>query len=297
MSAALARAPQFEPDWVGTLKDQGYCIIRNIVPRTEVEALYGDLKERFARTPFSEGDFYGPHTKRFGSLLKRSPRAAAFVQNRTILDIAQQIFAPYCDVFQLNTTQALEIWPGAPEQVQHRDQDMWQAPIGKIEYMFNVMWPFTPYRKENGATLIWPGSNRRQDENFIDRGEAISAEMDPGDCMVYLGSTMHAAGGNTSKAPRTGMIIGFGLGWLKQFENQFLAYPPQIARTFSPELQALIGYKLHRPNLGNYEGQCPSILLKDEVPEYIHSVDGLTSGQQELLAQFKASLSERSVLG
>ncbi|MEI9996426.1 MAG: phytanoyl-CoA dioxygenase family protein [Rhizomicrobium sp.] len=295
MSVAFAHQP--EPDYVGILKEQGYVIIRGLMPKTKVAQIHADMRERFEKTPFSEGDFYGPHTKRFGSLLKRSPLAAEFVQNRTILDIAEAVFAPFCDNFQLNTTQALEIWPGAPEQVPHRDQDMWQAPVGQIEYMFNVMWPFTPYRAENGATLIWPGSNRRQDELVIDRAEAISAEMDPGDAMVYLGSTQHAAGANRTDKPRTGMIIGFGLGWLKQFENQFLCYPPEVAKTFSPELARLVGYKLHRPNLGNYEGQCPSILLRDDLPEYIHSVDGLTSNQLGLLAEFRASQSTGSVIG
>jgi len=297
---ATARAYTFDveqPDYAGILKDQGYVIIRGLMPRAKVGALYADLKERFEKTPFCEGEFYGPHTKRFGALLKRSQHAAGFVANPTVLEIAQGILGPFCESFQLNNTQALEIWPGAPQQVHHRDQGMWPVPIGQVEYMFNVMWPFMPYREENGATLVWPGSNRCQEVNQIDRAFAIAAEMEPGDALVYLGSTMHAAGANRSDKPRTGMIVGYSLGWLKQFENQFLCYPPEIARTFPPDLAALVGYRQHRPNLGNYEGQCPSIVLQDNVPEYIHSVDGLTAEQLALVAQFKASQAGEPVLG
>ncbi|MGZ6021562.1 MAG: phytanoyl-CoA dioxygenase family protein, partial [Rhizomicrobium sp.] len=72
------------------------------------------------------------------------------------------------------------------------------------------------------------------------------------------------------------------------YENQFLVYPPPIARRFSPELAALVGYQLHRPNLGNYEGQCPSVLLGDEVPDYLPAIDELRSDQIKPLAEFKA---------
>jgi ectoine hydroxylase-related dioxygenase (phytanoyl-CoA dioxygenase family) len=49
--------------------------------------------------------------------------------------------------------------PGALPQFPHRDQDMWRGPTGEVEYLINVMWPFTDYRRDNGTTLIWPRSH------------------------------------------------------------------------------------------------------------------------------------------
>ena len=121
--------------------------------------------------------------------------------------------------------------------------------------------------------------------------------MNPGSALVYLGSTMHGAGANRSSAARCGMIVSYSLGWLKPFENQWLVYPPEIARTFSPELAALAGYQLHRPNLGNYEGQCPSVLLGENVPDYLPSIDGVREDQAELIKEFKARQLDGSVLG
>ena len=289
-SSALRRSAIDRPihDWAGDLRAFGYCIIPDLVSPALVAALHGDLQSRFDKTPFCEGDFYGRHTKRFGGLLKRSQHAAAFVQHALILDIAQSILGPHCDRFQLNLTQALEIWPGEGEQIPHRDQDMWRGAQGGIEYLINVMWPFTPYREENGATVVWPGSHLRQSERRIDRAQAISAKMDPGSALLFLGSTLHGAGANRTTSPRAGMIISYSLGWLKPYENQFLVYPPPVARGFSRELSALIGYQLHRPNLGNYEGQCPSILLGDEVADYLPAVDELRADQIKPLAEFKA---------
>jgi hypothetical protein len=51
-------------------------------------------------------------------------------------------------------------------------------------------------------------------------------------------------------------------------------------------LAALVGYVQHRPNLGNFEGQCPSLLLQGELAEWIGAVDALRPDQEELVAEF-----------
>jgi hypothetical protein len=274
--------------WSEQLKADGYCIIPDIVPLESIGAINEDLDERFAATPFSEGGFYGPRTKRFGSLLKRSSVAPDFVQHPLILGIVQKILGPWCDRFNLNLTQGIELHPAAPAQFPHRDQDMWQGEKGRIEYLVNVMWPLTEFTTENGATHIWPGSHYPGALDMAPIDKPICAEMSPGSVLLFLGSTLHAAGGNYARSVRRGLIISYCLGWLKPFENQWLCYPPDIARTFSPELAELIGYCQHRPNLGNYEGRSPSILLNGPVPNYIAAVDALRPDQQAQLERFIA---------
>ena len=280
----LVRPPS---QWTEQLLAQGYCVIPDLMPRNTVDALYGDLKERFDHTPFSEGDFYGTRTKRFGGVLKRSRHAADFVMHPEILTIADRVLGPNCDRFNLNLMQALEIYPGEAEQPPHRDQDMWRAQAGSMEYLINVMWAFTPYTASNGGTVLWPGSHRGEQQARPDRNQAVSAEFEPGSALVFLGSTLHGGGANRTNTPRAGMIVSYCLGWLKPYENQWLAYPPNIAKSFSPDLAALVGYQLHRPNLGNYDGNCPSILLRDDVPEYLGHADSLRPEQVEPARMFK----------
>ncbi len=292
MSPAALRACPAMPsaqDWAAELLENGYCIIPDAAAPAMVRTLSADLDERFEKTPFCEGGFYGYRTKRFHGLLKRSKYAAAFVANRLILDIVDQILSPYCDNWQLNLTQALELHPGQRSQAPHRDQDMWRGAAGNAEYLVNVMWPMTPYTAQNGATIVWPGSHKRLDEPMIDPAEAIAAEMAPGSALLFLGSTLHGAGANATATARRGMIISYCLGWLKPYENQWLTYPPAIARTFSPDLAALVGYREHRPNLGNVDGQCPSALLRGEQPEYVGAIDNLRPDQQQLLADYIAA--------
>jgi ectoine hydroxylase-related dioxygenase (phytanoyl-CoA dioxygenase family) len=265
------------------LQREGYAIVRRTIEPATVAALAGDLASRFERTPFCEGYFYGERTKRFGGVLKRSAHAEALVRHPLILAVADAVLGPWCDRFQLNLTQGIAIHPGQAEQPPHRDEDMWGGPKGAVEYLLNVMWPFSSYREANGATLIFPGSHN----GGAGAGAAVAAEMDAGDALLFLGSTLHGGGANRTRAARTGMVVSYCLGWLKPYENQWLVYPPHIARGFSPELARLVGYQQHRPNLGNYEGRCPSVLLGADAVDFLGAVE-------ELLPEQTAALKARA---
>jgi hypothetical protein len=269
--------------WTEALRRDGYCIIPDLLPKEKVEMLDGEVAARFESTPFCQGSFYGETTKRFGRLLARSDHAAAFVTQELVLGIVENVLSPWCDTLQLNVTQAIAVHPGAPAQLPHRDQDMWQSPKGEVEYLVNVIWPLTPFTKENGATRLWPRSHghRALDPEFA--GEAVPAAMRPGSALLFLGSTLHGAGANVTNEVRRGLVVGYALGWLKPYENQWLAYPPTIARRFSRELAALVGYRQHRPNLGNFEGQCPSVLLGDYGGEPLAAIDALRPDQEAMI--------------
>jgi ectoine hydroxylase-related dioxygenase (phytanoyl-CoA dioxygenase family) len=277
---AVAARRSHNAEWqLRQLRRDGYVIIRDAIEVSRVEAIAADLAERFERTPFCEGYFYGERTKRFGGVLKRSASAEHFVRHPLVLEIVEAVLGPYCDRLQLNLTQALQIHPGQRAQAAHRDENMWGGPKGEMEYLVNVMWPFGPYTAENGGTVVYPGSH-----NGGAGAEApIAAEMQAGDVLLFLGSTLHGGGANATDTPRTGMVVSYCLGWLKPYENQWLVYPPPVARRFSPELAKLVGYQQHRPNLGNYEGRCPSVLLQGDVDEYLGAVEELLPAQTEAL--------------
>ncbi len=274
-----------------TLRRQGFCVLQDVVPGSRIEDISRSLHPRFAATPFCQGGFYGPRTKRFGGLLKRAPAVESLVRNPAVMRLVRAFLEPWCETVQLNLTQALELHPGAPAQFPHRDQDMWRGPTGELEYLVNVMWPITPFRAENGATLIWPGShNGGQGDGGQ---EPVAIEADPGSAIIFLGSILHGAGPNHTDAVRRGIIVSYCLGWLKPYENQWLTYPSDVASAFDPELAALVGYQQHRPNLGNYDGQCPSILLGGEPPDHLAAIDALRPDQEGALSEFLRQQTEQ----
>ena len=275
----------------GDLARDGYCVLRGALDRSTIAALANDLAPSFAATPMCQGVFYGNSTRRFGALLRRSPHAEALVRHAHVLAIAERMLLPWCERIALNLTQAVEIHPGAPPQFAHRDQDMWAGPKGQIEYLVNVMWPIDPFTEENGGTRVWPDSHADQHLSDLPESQAVVPQIGPGDALLFLGSTLHGGGGNSASVPRRGVIVSYCLGWLKPFELQWLVYPPAIARHFSPDLAALVGYAQHRPNLGNVEGQCPSVLLGQTVPEHLGAVDALRPDQETMAAAFLAGQS------
>jgi hypothetical protein len=72
-------------------------------------------------------------------------------------------------------------------------------------------------------------------------------------------------------------------------QSLFLPFPPKTrgSARITRELAELIGYAIHRPNLGNYEGQSPSVLLERDVPEFLQAQDALTAEQQTMIEQLQ----------
>ncbi len=99
-------------------------------------------------------------------------------------------------------------------------------------------------------------------DRSCDSDDSVAGAMRAGSALVFIGSVTHGAGANRSPFPRTGIIISYCLGWLRTYENQYLAYAPEIAARWPEPLQRLIGYQIHRPNLGGWEGRDPILRLQ-----------------------------------
>lgn len=257
------------------LAEDGYVIVEDIISPALAGALAGEIEPHFIATPPCIGDFYGWNTTRVGGLLAKAPLTQELALHPLILALVERFLSPSCDCIQLNLTQAIRVHPGERAQAPHRDEEMWPHEPKLAPWLINVMWPLGEFTLENGATRIWPASHRAELDRALDPSLSIAAEMKPGAALIFLGAVTHGAGANLSAAPRSGVIISYCLGWLKQYENQVLAYPPEVARWFPEPLQRLIGYQMHRPNLGGWEGQDPIEALGEARLNRPH-VDALT---------------------
>jgi len=250
--------------YLDQLRAHGYFIVERLADDALIDQVNRELEPWFAATPHCRGDFYGWNTTRFGAVLLKSRASHELVLNELILAIMDDVLGPHCDWYQLNLSQGIRIHPGERQQVPHRDEEMWPCAKGRAEYLVNVMWALSDYTAENGATRLWPRSQFDSLSRDVTNKDAAIAEMPRGSALVYLGSVTHCGGANLSSAPRTGLILSYSLGWLKQYENAFLTYPPQVAGEFSKPIRDLLGYRIHRPNLGGYEGQDPAVLFETD---------------------------------
>jgi ectoine hydroxylase-related dioxygenase (phytanoyl-CoA dioxygenase family) len=269
------------------LGQDGAVIISGLLGTQEYADLRCELDPEFVQAGFCEGLFYGQATKRIHSLVRKSKTVRSMIMMPMIVEIMRLTLGPNCDKIQLNLTQGIQIWPGEKAQIIHRDDSMFPVKHKPFEFMVNAMWAYSEFTKDNGATIVVPGSHRWDLDRMPAAHEMTLAEMQPGDVLVYLGSVIHAGGQNRSEFPRTGIAVSYCLGWLRQSENQYFAAPPEIAKNFSKNLQEMLGYSVQRPNLGMYEGAEPNILF-DNHPGEIITRDWLTPDQNEQIRRYYA---------
>ena len=92
---------------------------------------------------------------------------------------------------------------------------------------------------------------------------AIPSEMDPGSALVFLASSYHGGGTNsTTDEWRKVHGLFFVRGTLRQEENQFLAVPRSQVLGMNDELLSLLGYKKPTTVLGTVNGGDPAADLR-----------------------------------
>jgi ectoine hydroxylase-related dioxygenase (phytanoyl-CoA dioxygenase family) len=130
---------------------------------------------------------------------------------------------------------------------------------------------------------VIPGSHLWPRDRQPEPGEAIPATASKGSVILWLGGLLHAGGANRSAAIRRGAVMSYRLGWLASGEKLQLSTPPEVARRMPERLQRLIGYQLHRPNLGWVEGQDPIRWLRGEIQALAPVEDNLSPFYQTIL--------------
>jgi ectoine hydroxylase-related dioxygenase (phytanoyl-CoA dioxygenase family) len=175
------------------------------------------------------------------------------VTHPLILDTLDLALGDHGSTYQIDLTQLIDIGPGEPGQMIHRDHwsfDRYPFPKG-FEAEIATMWAVTDFTEEMGATRVVVGSHLWDDEpSEVDPSESVGAVMSKGSVLLYGGAIYHGGGANRSDVHRIGINIGYSLGWLRQEENQFLACPPEIARTLPEGLLRLMGYQRGAVALG-----------------------------------------------
>jgi ectoine hydroxylase-related dioxygenase (phytanoyl-CoA dioxygenase family) len=277
------------------LERDGCIVIENILDAFKLEKLKRELKPHFDETPNCKGDFYGHATKRLSSLIAKSTLCREMAIHPAILAVMDEFLLKGCREYQLNLTQAIQIGPNEPQQLLHPDDPLFPFVHPGYEAMINCMWAVDDFTAENGATHVTPGSHKWERVTLIPEREPREDEitqgvMSAGSVLIYFGSLLHCGGGNKTKLPRTGVVLSYCQGWLRQSENQYLAVPISLARTLPERLQRLLGYFVHKPNLGQIEGRDPIELLQNKNIVNAGFEEFLPDELQPLLDQHKTKL-------
>lgn len=203
--------------------------------------------------------FFGDRTKHVGGVAGKSRTFATEVMIHPLyMGLCDSILLPSCATYQLNLAHLIVRGPGADHQYLHRDELVWNlVPRPHPELQLASIVALVDFDAANGATRVSPGSHRWDHERLPEDHEIADAVMQAGSAVIYLGSTIHGGGANsTAAAWRRGVHISYTLGWLRTEENNYLAVPPEIARTLPRRCQEVLGYAVHDalPRTGGYLG-------------------------------------------
>ena len=261
----MAELETFDPepalaDVNRALERDGAVIVKEMISAAGVDQIVEDLAPARAGTePGSKSGaelwerFHGRSTIRFCGLAARS---RAFVDhallNPVLMGVADHWLLPWASDYWLNTGQVMAVGPGEPAQYVHRDQNNWpEALSAEKELTVSCMFALSEFSRENGATVVVPGSHRLPADEVLrgadlDPDEIAHAEMERGSGMIYSGKVVHGAGHNTSDGWRYGMHVSFVLGWLRPEEASPLVIDRARASELPERARELLGW-------GSYE--------------------------------------------
>jgi ectoine hydroxylase-related dioxygenase (phytanoyl-CoA dioxygenase family) len=198
--------------------------------------------------------FHGSNTKRLTNLVTHSATfRSEIIDHPLVHEISDSVFLEESGTYWMTTAQVIEIGPNSQAQMLHRDLENWFPFIGMgpkgPEVTINFLVALTDFTEENGATRVIPGSNHWSD--FEDRGtpeQTIPAVMDAGDALLISGKVVHGGGANqTSDFYRRGVAFAFNAGFLTGEEAYPFLVDMEIAKTLSPRVQRVLGFRSQYP--------------------------------------------------
>ena len=248
---ARYHAEDFELDDLNqSIEAEGYAILVDAIAPQALRDLRDELEPYFRDAHQGHDEFMGNKTVRFGALLEKSRVVQSLIVHPVVLELVERTLSPYCVNFHIHYTGVMQLKPGQGAQVLHRDTGVFPVANPSPPLTVATMWALDDFTPENGGTVLFPGSHRWDDDRNPKKSERVYAEMPAGSVLIYTGNVLHGGGHNRSESDRTGLAIHYGLGWLRQEENQFLACTPETARTLPESIQKLLGYELGAPSLG-----------------------------------------------
>lgn len=255
---------------IHALIQDGCAVIDTVLAPDQHLRLKHNLEEHLNAVPDCQGDFYGYATKRLGLLFNKSDVFFDMAIHPSILAVMDHFLLPSCSQYQINLTQAISIGPDEPRQIMHQDDPMFPFLHPGAEVMLNCMWAIDDFTDTNGSTVLVPGSHTwpRQESlnlalNDLPQDQIALGTMKAGSVLIYLGSLFHCGGRNETRQRRCGAVISYSLGWLRQAENAYLGYSLADLQAMPEKLQELVGYFVHKPNLGSINGRDPLDFVTD----------------------------------
>jgi len=261
----LAASTTTIADVIAALERDGGVIVENFLAPETLDGLRRDLLPRFETQPVGRDGFSGYRTRRLSRLFGRTRHCAEIATHPLYLPVAEHFLCRPRAVWvggermmvaadvRIGVTQAIQIGPGQTAQPLHRDDTafLWRHPTGGREGRLQIICAVSDFTAENGGTLVIPGSHLWDDDRKPEMSEAIPTVMKAGSALIFLGSTFHAGGANSTEAEyRTAAGIALDASNVRQEENMYLSLSAREVASYPEQIQRLLGWSAGSNHMG-----------------------------------------------
>ena len=261
------------------VKEHGYFILEGAIETSLCDQVLAEINRlEQAGVPRSlDNDYHGHRTTRFYDVLNLGDVWQALPVHPAILPVAQGVLGEDC---LLNTYGTSIVNPGETRQRMHVDDVPFigarnsclrhRAPMveggPRAHIVLNTMIALCDFTEEIGATRFVPDSNKLpypsptgEDKWFQHSQPAL---MTKGSVLFFEGQCFHGGGDNTSNERRYAVTVDYCAGYLRTQENFLFSTPAERLRTFSEDLQQLLGLRMSRGGLGHVYNHRPDHLMQ-----------------------------------
>jgi ectoine hydroxylase-related dioxygenase (phytanoyl-CoA dioxygenase family) len=259
----------------GDLDSHGYCILTGLLNAGQIADMQARVPQLAAREENRRlhDHAQGETTNQYiYMMINKGGVFLDLVRHPAILEMVGHVLGPE---FLLSASDAILCKPGGTEMPLHSDQ-WWLPPptprnrrpemrAGEMRRfthradtggsdkpispaaVCSVMWMVSDFSAENGATRLVPGSHLSGEQP--DPAVPYSLETEcgagaAGSALIFDSRLWHATGANRTDSPRIGIINVYCGPQFRPMENYTLGAAEEIVADASPELLALLGFRV-----------------------------------------------------
>lgn len=232
---------------ISVIDEKGWVLIPNVY----TSELIQQVKEEFNKY---EHEFVKIQRSKGMADLVVNATHHTFVICRKMLELLEEttvsplLEAYFQGKYILNTMGLSQIPAGGSVYTQKIHRDV-RTFTGSLKLWINTLIMLDDSTSENGATWLLEGSHKTPDKPKLEYfyKHAIRAVGKAGDVLIFDANVWHAAGENATKNARQIITPFFSKPYIKQQLDYPRAFGPDFARTISPHLQQMLGYKSLTP--------------------------------------------------
>lgn len=251
------------------IEEQGYSIATGAINPDFCKEIRNEISrlESIGPPSIKQSEFTGYRTLRYFDLLNKGEVWERVATHPLVLEVVRGVLG---NDMLLSTMGTAVIDPGETAQAIHCDDQLYAMRRPHKNLVCNTMWALSDFTEKNGATQLVPGSHKfshypkfigqTSDESTI-LPTTIAAEMPEGSICFIVGTCYHGGGANQSSNRRWGLTINYCAGSQRQQENLMLAHSRSKLRSFSDDLQSIIGLRTSLGGVGHIDAGDPRAIL------------------------------------